>query len=160
MNYQKDRTFLGRLFYSMTMSLSMTLVKHKWLWILLNLTWGIAYTIFGCLVALVMLITGHKAEKFGRCYRIAAGKSWGGFELCFFFLIDNNKYFITSAHEVGHSFQNAIYGPFTLFIITISSIIRYWYRHITKNFTKDYDTIWFEGSATDIGLISVERDTK
>lgn len=150
-DYQEERTFLGRCFYSLTMILSKPLLKFKWLWFLLNITWGITYTFFGLLIALGLLITGHKCEKFQRCYRFALGKSWGGFELGFFFLTDLNKNFYTSLHEEGHSYQNAIYGPFVIFLCVIPSVIRYWYRRLSKKTQKDYDAIWFEGSATDIG---------
>ena len=68
------------------------------------------------------------------------------------FLRDNSNYIIsTNNHEYGHTFQNAILGPFFIFIVAIPSAIRYWYREFSKKTQPDYDAIWFEGSATEIG---------
>lgn len=70
------------------------------------------------------------------------------------FLRDNSNYISTNNHEYGHTFQNAILGPFFIFIVAIPSAIRYWYQEIRRRqykHTTDYDLIWFEGSATDIG---------
>jgi hypothetical protein len=54
-------------------------------------------------------------------------------------------------HEFGHSLQNCYWGP-NMIIITIISIIRYWYIIYTN--TKDrYDDIWFEGTATYFGTL-------
>ena len=45
------------------------------------------------------------------------------------------------------------------FIVCIPSAIRYWYRNIKVSFGKDlqpYDSIWFEGQATTLGLKYIE----
>ena len=69
----------------------------------------------------------------------------------------NPKWFEhTRRHEFGHSLQNLIFGPFTLFVVGIPSACRYWYQRIMQNkgkkFPADwYDSIWFEGGATKTG---------
>ena len=70
------------------------------------------------------------------------------------FLRDCNSDNSINNHEYGHTFQNAILGPFFIFIVAIPSAIRYWYQTIREKQNKenkDYDLIWFEGGATDIG---------
>ena len=60
----------------------------------------------------------------------------------------------TKQHETGHSFQNAIWGPLSIFLIFVPSFIRYWYQESRARKGKDnkpYDAIWFEGSASKIG---------
>lgn len=148
---------MGKFMYDITVKAGLFLDKHIWLYYLLNFTWGIFITFCGLIMTLALLIVGKKPHSFHTCWYFTIGKSWGGFEMGLAFLRDNSDYQKLNNHELGHSYQNAIYGPFTLFIITIPSIIRYWYRRITKNFTKDYDAIWFEGSATEIGLRVMEE---
>ena len=46
-------------------------------------------------------------------------------------------------HEFGHSFQNAILGPFMIFLVSIPSAIRYWYQTIRESkgkTNKPYDS--------------------
>lgn len=99
-----------------------------------------------------------KAWKFGPCYYIMIGNNWGGLEMgkCFFvaYNMGDSWTLHTKCHEMGHTFQNAILGPFMIFLVSIPSAIRYWYQRIrTKKgkSNKAYDLIWFEGSASEIG---------
>ena len=75
------------------------------------------------------------------------------------FLRDYSSYFSTNNHELGHTFQNAILGPFFIFIVAIPSAIRYWYRRFSKKTKPEYDAIWFEGSATSIGEYVYNTDS-
>lgn len=80
------------------------------------------------------------------------GKNWGGFNLGAYSLIDEITKEKLYKHEVGHSIQNCFFGPFMLFIVTIPSIVRYWYRKFNKNKPlPPYDAIWFESMATKLG---------
>jgi hypothetical protein len=60
----------------------------------------------------------------------------------------------TKCHELGHTYQNALWGPFTIFLVAIPSAIRYWYQIIREKQgkpNKPYDSVYFEGSASYIG---------
>ena len=66
-------------------------------------------------------------------------------------------------HEFGHTFQNCLMGPLTIFIEFIPSAIRYWileYKRHKGLPVPDYDAIWFESNASDIGkeLIRNEKE--
>lgn len=137
------------------------LSNHMWLYYLLNLTWGLLGTLMGSVIALVLIITGNKPIRYGPCYYFIIGKSWGGFEGVFFFLIadcmpkEHTEH--TKEHEFGHSFQNALFGPFMIFVVLIPSIVRYWHQRIRQSkglSNADYDSIWFEGSASEGGSIA------
>lgn len=159
MDYQSERTKLGRFMYSLTIKGSKWLSKHMWLWYLLNLTWGIVYTLIGGFIALFLkLFFKAKFEKYQKVYCAMFGDNWGGLEGVFFIFValnmGENWTEHTKKHEYGHSFQNAIFGVFNIFLTLIPSAIRYWYQRIRikkGKSNKPYDLIWFEGSATDIG---------
>lgn len=60
----------------------------------------------------------------------------------------------TIHHECGHSYQMTLFGPFWFFFVAIPSQVRwcidtYKANHNLKRI--DYDAVWFEGSATDLG---------
>lgn len=125
---------------------------------IIQFTWGILLNIFGIFVALFMLITLHKPHAFGSSIYFVCKKAEGfGFEAGVFFVVgadcDGDPIMM---HECGHGIQNMIFGILTPFIISIPSLIRYWYREI-KYYRKglepktDYDAVWFEGTATKWG---------
>ena len=125
---------------------------------LVQFTWGILMNIFGILVALFMLITAHKPYHFGPSIYFKCKKLEGfGFEAGVFFVIgadcDGDSIIL---HEAGHGVQNMIFGVLTPFIVSIPSMIRYWYREL-KYYRKDlepktdYESIWFESQASSLG---------
>lgn len=141
---------------------------NKFWYYALNYTWGLPLTIVGWLVAFVLRITGHKpVMKYGPCLVFSVGgRLWGGFSIGTTIVVDtdpsNFPDGITTnteilSHEFGHSLQNAMFGPFMLFVVSIPSMIRYWWATIkqmkdpkfAKNF--DYYSIWFEGTASEWG---------
>lgn len=131
----------------------------------LNHTWGIPMTLIGYGARLVFLCCGVKGSKrgFARVYKV--GKGWGGLSLGTTIIVAKDcATNSTIAHEVGHGIQNAMYGIFTPFIVTIPSAIRYHYRrHLQKKGITpktSYDDIWFEGQATDLGMSYFEWGTK
>ena len=155
------RTKLGQSFYNFTMKVSKFLGKHLWLYYILNYTWGIIMTLIGWIVILFCAIfLNSKIQKHGPAYYVMIGDNWGGLELGKSFLVADNmgdswtKH--TKNHELGHTFQNAIYGPFVIFLVAIPSMCRYWYDRLEKKHASErgsnwYDSAWFEGSATDMG---------
>lgn len=134
---------------------------NKFVFYLLSFTWGLPLNIAGCLVALAMIITGHKPHKWGYCYYFEVGENWGGLELGIFFLTNKNPSNHTKNHEHGHAIQNCYWGFLMPFVINIPSAIRYWYRIIrTKRGylnTTQYDDIWFEGQASKWGTEFINK---
>ena len=132
------------------------MIRNKFLFYLLSFTWGLPMTLIGCVVAAVLLITGHKPKKWGYCYYFEVGENWGGLELGVIFLVNKNSSIHTRDHEHGHAFQNCWFGPLMPFVVSIPSAIRYWYRELfyyrkNKIPNTTYDSVWFEGIASTLG---------
>lgn len=131
----------------------------KVLFWLLSWTWGLPLTLLGALVALALLVTGHKPQTFrGFVYFEVGGYGWGGFEMGPFFVVSKDPYLAIKQHEAGHGLQNIVLGPLMPFVVSIPSAVRYWWREYQtrpsgKNFWElpPYDAIWFEGWATALG---------
>ena len=64
----------------------MKTVKAIMFW-LLSLTWGALMTLCGGVVALALLVTGHKPKRFHYLIYFEVGSGWGGFELGAFFVV-------------------------------------------------------------------------
>lgn len=134
------------------------LYKHPVIYWILQFTWGIIYTIIGSIIGFFAWMIGGEGSIFHRGYVIMIGDNWGGLELGLGCLVAYNMSDEWTdhckKHEIGHCYQNALLGPFAIFLVTIPSAIRYWYQRIrTKKGlpNKDYESIWFEGCATEIG---------
>lgn len=137
------------------------LMRHMWLYYILNYTWGIVMTLIGWLTMFFCwMLLSLDVERYGPSHYVSVGDNWGGLELGVCFLVANNMgeewTLHTKRHEMGHSFQNAVLGPFAILLVAIPSACRYWYQIIArkrgKAFPADwYDSVWFEGSATQAG---------
>lgn len=156
--YYEKRSTIGKFMYDVLYVASKTLIKHRWLYWLLNFTWGILTTFCGLLISLVMLCIGKKPERWCSIWYFEIFKSWGGMEMGTMFLRDTTSSDSINIHEYGHTFQNAILGPLFIFIVAIPSAVRYWYRKLSKKTQSAYDAIWFEGSATKIGATASYYD--
>lgn len=162
-NAHKDqRSKIGNFMYNITDGAAHFLSEHMWLYYILNYTWGIIMTLVGWLVIGFCNVFLRKkmshCGRFGPCVYVMIGDNWGGLELGTNFLLADymgEEWTLhTKCHEMGHTFQNAIWGPFALFLIFIPSFIRYWHQEFRSRKglpNKDYDLAWFEESATDIG---------
>ena len=125
------------------------------LFYILSWTWGAITSFIGLLLMIPFLITRKFKTFRGRLYGIfpkAFGEGWG-FEMGCFFFVSNDCYDNRSMceHESGHGIQNVLWGPLMLFVISIPSMIRFWYIEIRVRKGKPvnpYDSIWFEGQAT------------
>lgn len=130
-------------------------VVNKALFYFLSFTWGLPMNIAGLFIAAAMLITFHKPRRWGPCIYFETGKNWGGASWGMFFLVNKDSSERLRNHEMGHSFQNCYLGFFMPFIVGFPSVTRYWARRIwelaKRPSSKDYDAIWFEGSATRLG---------
>ena len=119
-------------------------------------TWGLLMNIIGFLAALFMLIIGKKPYRLKQTFLFSFGKGWGGLTLGAVVIVAGDSSLSVLFHEYGHTVQNLIFGPFELFI-GIASAARYWYREIKRKrdpacSLPPYDSIWFEGQATRLGL--------
>lgn len=162
MIYQEQRTKYGKFMFNLSLKGSRFLMKHMWLYYLLNYTWGIIMTLIGWIVlGFVRLFLCKKVVehgKFGPCHYAMLFNNWGGLELGTNFLLADNMgedwTLHTKQHETGHTFQNALFGPLAIFLIFIPSAVRYWINTIRSHNGKEnkpYDLFWAEGSASTIG---------
>lgn len=135
-------------------------MRNKFFYYLLSLTWGLPMTLIGALVALVLIITGHKPKKWGGCFYFIVKGYWGGINLGLFFVTDSIDGYHTKCHEFGHSIQNCYLGFFMPFVIGLPSLIRCWYREIRDRMGLEnktaYDDAWFEGWATRVGTDNID----
>lgn len=162
-------------YYIRFIKLGSFIAQHKVLYYILNLTWGLPMTIVGYLLMIFLRILGlGKLQWLGYTLMFVFKKPKGwGFSLGTVIFVglsesrrmeevyEKRKFY---CHEYGHTVQNAILGPLTIFLVYIPSAIRFWYRErkIRKHnklpsprppfVMSEYDAVWFEGSATDIGL--------
>lgn len=146
---------LAWLFYNYVLKGSKFLFKHRFLYYLLLFTNGIFMTIIGLLISFILLLCRREPIKYYWIYYFKLFKYWGGVSLGLMFIKDKqSKLEYIGLHEFGHTFQNALLGPLFIFIVGLPSFIRYTYQnHCYKKGKsyKDYNAIWFEGSATKIG---------
>jgi len=99
-------------------------------------TWGIIMTLIGAIVALVLIITGHKPKRLGPNIYFEIGDYWGGVNLGPFFLCCKNGGNSTKLHECGHGIQNMIFGPLFPFLVALPSALRYWLRNFDTHLGK------------------------
>lgn len=125
--------------------------RRRFLFYLLSFTWGLPLTLFGLLVAGILLLLGHRPKRFGPCLCFELGEGWGGSELGLVFLKCRDGDIRLSSHEYGHALQNCLYGPLMPLLVCIPSAVRYWYRRavLRRGFKpkKPYSAVWFEKQA-------------
>ncbi len=115
-------------------------------------------SLYGAVVALVLMATGHKPMRWDYCVCFEVGRGWGGMEMGMFFVTERDATPHLKCHEHGHGIQNCYFGPFMPILVCIPSSLRYWFRRITgavspKRYRRfpDYDAVWFEGQASTMG---------
>lgn len=156
------RTKIGQFMYNITNAGGLFFAHHKVLYYISSYTWGLLLTLvgWGMFVFSRLLLRKKIVEKgkFFTAHYAILGDNWGGVSIGSNFLVADNMgeaYTLhTKCHELGHTYQNALWGPFTIFLVALPSAIRYWYQNIRamKNKpNKPYDLVFFEGSATYIG---------
>lgn len=164
------KTTLGRSLEKNITGAGIFVGKHKVLYYILNFTWGLLGNIIGGIVFLCLLparlpmlkntflwAVKSNLAMFGHKIKKGISVNWG-FSLGIFLFISMGSDYDTQLiqHEFGHSCQNAVLGPIQIFAVLIPSAIRYWCRlgqmRNGKLLTTAYDDIWFEGSATAIGV--------
>lgn len=144
--------------YKMIMFLGKKIMKHPVLFYLLNFTWGALYTVLGFIIYLILLPFGKpKIWVYVPYIKMRKGSGWGFEQGCSFVVASDCDCKSVNNHELGHCIQNCILGPFQIFVVTIPSVLRYWWRvrgeKRGKEFKTAYDGIWFEASATNLGTL-------
>lgn len=121
----------------------------------LSLTWGLPLTLVGAVVALCLLVTGHRPRLWHGCVCFEVGKTqWGGLNLGLVILCQRDAPDSLKTHEFGHAIQNCIWGVLMPFVVVIPSVVRYWLREWKAAHGANlppYYAIWFEGQATKLG---------
>lgn len=111
-------------------------------------------TLVGALAAAALLAAGKRPARHGGSLYFTAGSGWGGVSLGLFFIVQKDPPERLKDHEFGHSVQNAFFGPFMPFIVSLPSLARYWLRRVRAAAglsNPPYDSVWFEGRATELG---------
>lgn len=145
--------------------------ENKALLYVLSFTWGLPFVLIGFLVlAFVRVFLNNKVLGYeiiaGRICIIWDGDLPGAVNLGLVYMLD--KHIRSSVHihthEIGHSIQNALFGPFFIFVVALPSLIRaaFWDKYVARKIKKtgirpDYDGIWFEGQATKFGETYVKQ---
>lgn len=140
--------------YSTGAVVSLPNVKSRWLYYLLQFTWGLPMNLIGALVALVLVCHRKKAYRYGWNYCFELPVNFG-LELGIFFIAPVNGSKHTKDHEHGHAIQNIYFGPFCVGMVSIPSVTRFWIRELQRVLKRppktDYDAAWFEGQASKSG---------
>ena len=126
----------------------------KGVFYILSFTWGILMTVIGLIAAAALLVTGHKANKYGWCWHIEVGSSDNGVNLGLVFITGSCASTHTKNHECGHAVQNCIWGVLFPFVIAIPSLTRFWDRKRRQKrgeVLEPYDSVWYEAQASDWG---------
>lgn len=130
------------------------IVRNKYLFYILQFTWGIVGNLIGVIVLLVLIPTISKIKYEKNNLRIVNKyKLNGNFSLGIFCFMSNYNFDFSYKHEIGHSLQNAVYGVAYL-LIALCSVIRFWYREIRIKLgyqVNDYYSIWYEKEASKWG---------
>jgi len=153
---------IGNFMFFLCTKITKVLVKNRWLYYLLAGTWGVILTFVGLLITAILAIAklftkSITFKKFYWIYYIKVNPEyWGGFEMGLMFVRDQCSYRSINDHEFGHTFQNCLFGPLMLFLVSLPSAIRYWiiyFKYDRKGLTcpYEYDSIWFEDAATQCG---------
>ena len=144
---------MGNLYYNGAV-VSLPNVKRRWVYYLLQFTWGLPMNLIGSIVALVLVCFKKKAYRYGWNYCFELPVNFG-LELGIFFIAPINGSTHTKNHEHGHAIQNIYFGPLCVGMVSIPSAVRFWIREIQYMVKKPpktkYDDVWFEDQATKSG---------
>jgi hypothetical protein len=144
---------MGNLYYNGAV-VSLPNVKRRWVYYLLQFTWGLPMNFIGSIAALVLVCFGKRAKRYGWNYCFELPVNFG-LELGIFFIAPVNGSTHTKNHEHGHAIQNIYFGPLCVGMVSIPSAVRFWIREIQYMIKKPpktkYDDAWFEGQATKSG---------
>ena len=118
-------------------------------------------TWIGLLIAVILspvfIIKKSKPKVFGHSIYFEIGKGGDGVNFGAVFFVNKGASERTKCHEHGHGLQNICWGVLFPFVIAIPSACRYWRRKLIRRKTPNailepYDSVWFEGQATEWGM--------
>ena len=123
-----------------------------------RLTWGILDTLIGLVAFLIFSFKIKKIRYIANTFVIqvdvGVGGEWG-FEGGMFIFSNTPDIFDPTEflyHEFGHTWPQLLpFGPLHPFVVCLPSMIRFWVRNWKAAHGKelpDYDSVWFEGTAT------------
>lgn len=160
---QYEHSKLGTFMFNLCAKSTKFLIKHKVLYYILACTWGVLMTFLGALITAILYIfvqDSRPTTYYWVYYMMVGPDYWGGLEMGLMFIRDKkSSENHINPHEWGHTFQNCIFGPLFPFLVAIPSATRYWIQEFRSRKGKtnpDYDSIWFEDSATQCGRYAVE----
>ena len=99
----------------------------KFMYYLIQWTWGLPLNLIGAIVCLVCLCCKCQINKYRNGVEIIVPQNFGGVEFGMFFVRGKDCAGV-APHEYGHGIQNLWWGPLFPFVITIPSATRYWIR--------------------------------
>lgn len=155
--FEERQRVENRFYWRIVNGMGQFVNKHKSLYYILSFTWGIIGTIIGYLVALILLPFGRIVNSgFGfRYFEFKRRTTWG-FSIGTMSFVGKDSRTTTLYHEYGHTVHNAIFGPLVFIFVSLPSLFRFWYLRLLvskrKDITYKYDNVWFEGTATSIGM--------
>lgn len=85
-------------------------------------------TLIGGILALLLIVSGHRPQIFHYNVYFRFGRGWGGVNFGAFFFLSKYQPDSTKQHESGHGLQNLILGPLMPFVVGIPSAFRCWIR--------------------------------
>lgn len=100
----------------------------KFLYYLIQWTWGLPMNIIGGIACLVCAIRKCPIQKYRNGVEILVNNNFGGLELGMFFIRGKDCLGVRP-HEYGHGIQHLWWGPLFPFVIGLPSAARYWLRH-------------------------------
>lgn len=135
----------------------LTAPKDKKKYYLLQFTWGLPMNVVGFICAAALsLYKRPRMEKWHWVFELPIDF---GLNLGLVVIVPKQPARRIINHEIGHAIQNIYFGPFTIAIVAIPSVIRYWVRRWQSKCGQelpDYDSIWFEEQATKTGYCFVK----
>ena len=135
--------------------------ERKWLYYLLQLSWGLPMNVIGFVCAAALsLYKRPRMEKWHLVFELPVDF---GLNLGLVVIVPKEPARTVVQHEIGHAIQNIYFGPLTIGVVAIPSVIRFWVRKIMRKkgcALPDYDSIWFEGLATTSGQYFVNPQYK
>lgn len=135
--------------------------KKRWLYYVLQFTWGLPMNVIGFICAAALSLYKHpRMEKWHLVFELPVDF---GLNLGLIVIVPKEPARHIINHEIGHAIQNIYFGPFTIAVVAIPSVVRYWMRRWQRSRGLEltpYDAIWFEGQATISGYCFINPDSR